>query len=342
MNHTDKPHRRKGLPLIILFSLLALAAAFVLLLPVIRETFPSKTSEKYTKTPTYQTVAQRDSATLQSVTVTHQNGDTYTLVYQDGALALQTDAGEPESINAMFSQDILKYATGIYVEDTVTTDQEEVREHLPDMGLDPPQIWVTALYADGSADTLSFGYNMPDSPYYYYQWSGDDAVYLCNPGVYETFEYTADMLLSVAQPPILRSLIERVSISGVSDAPIVCAFFARRRGFRDRVAAKPRGLPHGCGSGRRPAWPPWKTSRLGARLGPVTDETRAQYGLAAPRAVVKIAQREGLYSEIDSQGALKSMPLDLVRNHPDHRSARTASFFPIASITAFVTAYPRF
>ena len=47
--------------------------------------------------------------------------------------------------------------------------------------------------------------------------------------------------------------------------------------------------------------------RLGTRLLPVTDENRTAYGLDAPQAVVKITQREGLNSQIDSAGMLHDL-----------------------------------
>jgi len=46
--------------------------------------------------------------------------------------------------------------------------------------------------------------------------------------------------------------------------------------------------------------------RLGTRVGAVTDENSADYGFDSAQVVIKIAQREGLYSTTDSDGVLQT------------------------------------
>ena len=305
MNQSEKHGLRRHLPLLALLLVLLLAAAFVLLLPAIKEKYPSETALQYQYNPTYQTLAERDEAILQSITVSQIGGEEYTLLYQNGALLLETDGGEAEPISALIQADILKYATTVYIQDTVTTDTAEVAEHLADMGLEPPQIEVTATYTDGSSDTFAFGILMPGATEYYYRWSGDDGVYLCSSGVYETFEYTAAMLLSIEQPSILSSLIERISIVNSGEEPIVCTF-------------TPDGEDTVLGTLQSPFTYPMDADaadglltaaenfRLGTRLAAVTDANRSTYGFDTPQAVVKITQREGLYSSTDAEGAVQS------------------------------------
>jgi hypothetical protein len=300
-----KKKKRRLLPILLLISALILTIAFVLLLPVIEEKVPSKTAEKYEYNPTYRMIETRDCATLASIAVTHVDGDSYTLLYQNGSLALQTGDGAMEEINPAYTEKFLQYATEITVEDTVTDDVTEVEDSLSDMGLLPPQAEVLVTYADGTAVTLSFGYAMTSTTYYYFRWSGDDGVYLCNSGAYETFEYTAEMLLSVTQPEILASLIERISIARGDGDPIVCAFTADAEGNVLSTVQSPFVYPMNSEAAdtlRTAA----ENFRLGSRLKPVTDDNRAQYGLDTPLAVITIDQREGLYSMIDSEGGYQT------------------------------------
>ncbi|MFH1513759.1 MAG: DUF4340 domain-containing protein, partial [Bacillota bacterium] len=308
MSPSDKKGFRRFLPLVILAAVLILIAAFVLLLPVIREMFPAKSAGKTQYNPTYKTVFERDPDTLLSVTVSHVNGETYTLQYENGTLLLAADGAEPEPINAIFANAIIRYATEFSVEDTVAQDVSEVAESLPDMGLEPPRIRAIVTYADGSEITISLGYNLPETSYYYYRWSGDNAVYLCSSGIYETFEYTAEMLLSVTQPPIIPALIERVSIARGDSEPIVCTFASNGEDTPDGTLQSPFVYPMDA-QAAQDLISAVENFRLGARLKPVTDETRGMYGLDMPQAVVKIAQGEGLYSQVDSGGALQSFPL---------------------------------
>ncbi len=309
MEQPETKGARRFLPLVFLAVVLILAAAFVLLLPAINKQFPSKTDEKYQTEPTFRTIAERDPQTLSSITVSHWGGETYTLVYQNGTLMLTTDGGEPEPLDAPTAANFIAYATEITVEDTVTQDAGEVRDSLSDMGLSPPQITVEVAYADGSAMTLYLGYNQPSMSYHYFQWSGDSAVYLCNSGVYETFEYTADMLLSVTQPLMIGSLIERVSIRRGSEDPIVCGFLSNGEDTAAGSLQSPFVYPMSADAAEA-LLSAVENFRLGARLKPVTDDNRVLYGLDAPEAVVEITQREGLYSMTDAQGVLQSYPLE--------------------------------
>lgn len=308
MEQTPKQGARRLLPIIFLAAVLVLAAAFVLLLPAIKKQYPSKATEKYQTEPTFQTIDERDPQTLSSITVTHWGSEPYTLLYQNGALALEISGGEPEPISASAAADFIGYATEITAEDTVVKDAGEVQDNLSDMGLDPPQITVDVTYSDGSAVTLYLGYNQPSMSYHYFQWSGDSAVYLCNSGVYETFENTADMLLSITQPTVIASLIERVSISRGTEDPIVCGFLSDGEDTAVGTLQSPILYPMSTEAAEA-LLTAVENFRLGTRLKPVTDANRALYGLGAPEAVVEITQREGLYSMTDAQGVLQSYPL---------------------------------
>ncbi|MBN1777626.1 MAG: hypothetical protein JW811_05845 [Clostridiales bacterium] len=305
MSRSERKGSRRLLPLLSLAFVLLLAAAFVFLLPLIKETFPPDDSAAYVYTPSYRTLAGFDESALDIITVTHAGGESYTLVYQDGILSLMTDTGSLEPISAAISDSFIKYATTIYVEDTLARDESEVADQLSAMGLAPPQIKATAVFTDGSEITVRLGDSLFDTTYHYYQWSGDDGVYLCNAGVYETFAYTADMLRTVVQPPISASLVERVSIRHGDGEPIVCGFETDGTGTLESPFIYPMDA-----EAVQALITAISNFRLGARLLPLTDETLALYGLDAPQAVIRIDQREGLYSDVTSGGAFISYTME--------------------------------
>ncbi|MBE0600406.1 MAG: hypothetical protein IH607_01365, partial [Firmicutes bacterium] len=83
MSRNDTTGFRRLFPFLSLALMLLLAAAFVLLLPTIQESFPADTASPQTYEPTYKTVAELDPAELETVTVTHLGETPYTLVNQD-------------------------------------------------------------------------------------------------------------------------------------------------------------------------------------------------------------------------------------------------------------------
>ena len=122
-----------------------------------------------------------------TITVCHQDGETYTLQYRDGELYLTGNSDSTEIVNESYTEEILEAATLVAVQDTVASDVSEVSGYLADMGLQPPQITVRVTYADGRVVNLQLGKQVPETTYYYYRWSGDNGVYMCDNGVYEAF-----------------------------------------------------------------------------------------------------------------------------------------------------------
>ena len=309
MSRENKTGFRRYLPLLLLALALALAAAFVWLLPAIKKTFPAKSTVLQTYSPTYQTVAELNPETLETITVTHLGETPYTLVNQDGILSLRTASGGLEAISSTISENFIKYATTIYVEDTLAQDAADMADQLPAMGLDPPQITATAVFSDGSEVTIQLGTTMLDTTYHYYMWSGDSGLYLCNTGVYETFENAADMLRTVTQPPIIASLVDGVSIQRAGETPIVCTLQTDEDGAVQGELQSPYVYPMQSQAAEA-LLSAVDSFRLGSRLQSLTDETLSLYGFDTPEAVVTISQRGGQFSQVSDSGALSYFTLE--------------------------------
>lgn len=281
---------------------LALALLLVLLLPHFTTRFPGRSTHPVAPA-TSQVLHTGDLDSLTSITVTHREGETYTLLYQNECLFLKREGGAPAMIDEAYTDTLLKAATTIAVEDTVTTDLEEVQAHLGDMGLNPAAITVKVRYGDSQEETLHFGHQAPGSTHYYYRWSGADGLYMCDRSLYEAFEYTAAMLLPVDQPLLQKNLIDTISIWPQGQEAIV-------------VSVTPTGGEGVYGMLQSPfAYPLDSTAtdslltaaasfRLGTKQGPVTAENREDYGFNDPLAIILIHQQEGAYSEVDETGAL--------------------------------------
>ncbi|HNW85537.1 MAG TPA: DUF4340 domain-containing protein [Candidatus Limiplasma sp.] len=307
----NKPQRKRKLSkralwLIALGGALAIAATFVLLLPAIRERFPSQLAESMKAKLTFKTLDTGDVNVLDSITVTHDDGETYTLLYRDENLYLQRTDGETEIVNEGYTDEIIQAATDVAVEDTVTEDVSEVQDNLADMGLNPPKITVKVVYSNDREVELQLGGEVPDTTYHYYRWSGDNGVYMCDSGIYEAFEYTAHMLLPVEQPTLVPALIDRLTLDTQAAGKIVCSFVADGTDAYLGTLHEPYTYPMDSDA-TTTLLNAFKNFRLGTKLEPVTADNRAKYGFDHPTAVVDVHQQKGLYTQIDSQGVLQTL-----------------------------------
>lgn len=293
-------HRRG---LILLGIALGLALAFVLLLPQLKQLFPPPKSGDMSHGRNFEVLDKVDPEGLASIAVTHLDGEAYTLRYQEGKLLLERPGQDPVAIQEALAERIIAAATSIAVEDTVTKDEEEVRAHLGDMGLDPPQIQVEAVHRDGRRDSFSLGWKVPETGYYYFRWSGDPGVYMCDEGVYQSFEYTAQMLLPVPRVELEKSLIDRISLSLRGQEPLEAVFATDSQGYQAATLQKPFVYPVDQDSAQALLTAAAQL-RLGTRRDEITWENRGEYGFDDPIAQIEIHQQEGVFQQAEAGGAL--------------------------------------
>lgn len=293
--------RRKRVVFFVGIALL-LSLAFVLLLPVIKASFPGASQGPSPLTLYFETLDEADRNVLSEITVRHREGESYTLSYQNGELYLNGEGGKLALINESQAEDILKSATLIAVEDVVTRDAQEVREHLPDMGLEPAEISVRVRYQNGREDTIDLGYNVPETTYHYYRWSGDPGIYMCDAGVYEAFEYTAQMLLPVSQPVLEKTLINHITLRLKDQEPFEIQFSTDGAGHTTGTLKHPYVYPLDT-TAAEALLTAASNFRLGTKQGDVTEENLSEYGFDDPLAVIDIHQQAGAYGEIDETGA---------------------------------------
>lgn len=305
MQHPKKVQPKRKIStkakLILLGTALILAAAFVLLLPVIRSRFPSRNTPSVPQGSTVRTLYEGDTDQLESLTISQLDGESYTLYMQDGSLHLERD-GELLALNEIYADDLLDVATQIVAQDTVTEDESEVAQHLAEMGLDPPQATAVARYRDGTEITFEIGVNVPNTTYAYYRWSGDTGIYMCDSGITDALFLTQNLLLPVSQPSIIQTLIDRVTLK-TADDEISMTFLSDDSGYTSGVMETPYVYPMDAEQ-TSAMLTALSNFRLGTIEAAVTDENRAEYGFDAPLCVVELHQASGFYTSVDEVGAL--------------------------------------
>lgn len=299
MKKERKPLSRKGL-ILLLVILAALLAVLALLLPKL---LPKQTGKLYPDPVAvlpYETLQENPPEKLETITVNHLSGESYTLHYKDGALLLMLD-GELTDINDSLSATMLEAATTIVVENVVTKDGSEVAEHLADMGLEPPQAEVTVRYTDGRTQTLQIGTGVPHTTYSYFRWSEDPGIYMCNEGIADIFSYTARRLLPIDQPKLTAFLTDSLTIRNASGT-LKVSLHRDDGGNSSGQLLEPFVYPMDTAAAAA-MYTSLENFRLGTPLGDATDQAAA-LGFDAPLCTLDIHQSEGLYTRINEEGEL--------------------------------------
>ena len=274
---------------------LALAAAFVLLLPLIRDRYPAQTPPFESVQSTVRTLASRDSSQMDSIVIYPDGQTGYTLLMQNGVLMLDR-AGEMIAIDADYQTDILNALTQINVQDTVTENAAEVAEHLQAMGFDHPQCKAVVRYADGSEETFEVGSLVYGGTDYYFRWSGADGIYTCHSGILETFTMTPNLLIPFEQPQVYGSLLKSLSLSNRNGE---CAF-QFENGLSGQLTL-PCTYPLTDDTAQTLITAA-ENFRLGAYEAPLTEENRTAYGFDQPLCIVAMVQAEGMGSAVSENG----------------------------------------
>lgn len=303
MQHPPKIQRRRRprtrLIAIVLCVGIALGAAALMMLPLIKERFPATQPLSVVTESQERTLSPDSDSALESLTIRHADGSSYTLEMQNGHLKLSRD-GQWLDIEASEEESLLKAVTQTLVQGVVTEDVAEVAEHLSDMGLDAPRSTALARFEDGSQTTLELGLDVPGTSYAYFRRSGDSSVYMCDSGVTEALLLTATRLLPVEQPSISGLLVDQLVLTrGEEDLAIAFA----NDGSEHISAALVSPLCYPVDATQAEALLTALSGfRLGTREAEASAATRAAYGLDTPELTVWLHQAAGMVSTVDENG----------------------------------------
>ncbi len=308
MQHPAKKQRSRRVStkaaLIITAALAVLAAAFVLLLPVLQP--PTSPDIIEAHEPSKRTLALHDASTLESVTITPSRGSGYTLVNQNGSLMLQGDSGLLP-LRESASEAILSAVTLLTVQDTVSERADDVKEHLADMGLKPPRVTALSRFSDGREELIELGGAVPDTSYSYFRWSGDDGIYMCDVGAADALDVPADRLLPVPSPELEAALIDRAALTLPDGERIEMQFSVNESGTVSGYMTFPFRYPMSAETAETVL-----RALCGIRLGAAIAESAGtgDFGFDEPICTIDIHRREGMRAETDDAGQIvyKALP----------------------------------
>lgn len=276
---------------------LGLALGLIVLLPLIQERFSANQQTIPVSEQPVKTLALRESAQVESITLFPEGAESYTLVMEDGTLYAQSEGGLLE-LDADKAEELLKAVTEITVQGVVAEDVSEVEEHLGEMGLEPPLSQAVVCYTDGTEETIQLGGTVPGTSYSYYRWSGGDGVYMGDEGIRDALSLSLSRLLSFSQVQMAGELAEEIRLDDM-----VIRFFTDESGQTTAYLAEPYVYPLSsdtCQSLQSTL----SSFRLGAREPNITDENRADYGFADPLCTITVRTQEGYVSAVDADGQI--------------------------------------
>lgn len=305
MQHPPKKTRRRGasrhLAVVLCAAALVLAAALTLALPAIRERYLANTTQVDIPGPGFRTLGDLAVDEVDSVIISHLEGDSFTLRMQNGLLYLERD-GELQSISESHEAELRRVVTQFSVENTVTDQAAEVHEHLSDMGLQPPQATAVIRLTSGAEMTVELGTGVPQTTYFYYRWSGAEGIYMCDNGVAETLMVTQSRLIPVEQPEINKTLITGATLETATEA-LSMTFSLDAAGYVSGALTSPIAYPMDSSSAAA-LLTAFSNFRLGTREEPLTEEAQARYGFDQPLLRVTLTQGAGLVSAIAEDGSV--------------------------------------
>lgn len=289
-----KPGRKVLLPVLVLC--LMAAVAFVLAVPALQRKQASQSMQAVIKPSAVRTLDMRDAKDIDTAWIQPEGAESYTLAFRDGVPYLLEDRWI--DISDAYADDLTEALTQIVAQETVTQNADEVRDHLADMGLNPPRASASILYKDGTTATIEIGAPVPNTTYAYYRWSGDAGIYMCDVGIRETFALTRKHLLQVDQPVIHAVLVEEMTVTNAYGT----STFAFENAASGQLTA-PYAYPLSDA-----AVDSLLSAAANFRLGTVEDalreDNRAAYGLDDPLCTVDIRCRAGDVNAVDENGAL--------------------------------------
>lgn len=276
---------------------LVLAAGLMVLLPAIQQRFPSQKQTIPVSEQPVKTLALRESAQVESITVSPEGEESYTLVMQDGTLYAQSEGGLLE-LDADKAGELLKAVTEITVQGVVTENAAEVEEHLAEMGLEPPLSQAVVRYADGAEETIQLGGTVPGTSYSYYRWSGGSGVYMGDEGIRDALNLPLSRLLPFGQVQIPGELVEEIRLD-----EMVIRFSTDASGQTTAWLTEPYRYPlssETCQSLQSTL----SSFRLGTREPNITDANREDHGFDDPLCTIAVRTQEGYVSAVDAEGQI--------------------------------------
>lgn len=288
--------------------LLLLGAAGLLLLTAAllwlgRREEPADPAERHEDTA--QVLMTHDATEVERIAVTLRDGEGWTAL--QSAPGELTMADDPDfEIDARYAQLMIEAARTVSCAEVLTDDPARYRDNLAAFGLDTPRLIADVAYTDGTAVTLRVGDPLSgdDVALRYMTIEGDDRLFAVERGSVEDLIIERALLRPVTQPVLHAARFDRVALTGpdglIGEWALEGSIGDADAGDRWRLVA-PTRYPADAD-----AIAALKASvaalRLGAYVGPATDENLIACGFDAPRLTVTVHQAAGSIGAVGATG----------------------------------------
>ncbi|MCH5287549.1 MAG: DUF4340 domain-containing protein [Christensenellaceae bacterium] len=296
----SRPKRHGRLFLLLAAVALLLLTAAILWLGRREEPQPTPGRES-----TAQVLMTHEADEVEHVAVTLRNGEGWT-VLQTGPGAL-TMADDPDfEIDAGYAALILGAARTVSCAEVLTDDPALYLDDLASFGLDAPRLIADIAYADGTAVTFRVGdaLSSDDASLLYMTVDGDNRLFAVERGNIDDLTIDRALLRKVTQPVLHAARFDRVTLAG-PDGLIGEWALEGSIGNADAVdrwrLVAPVNYPADANamSSLRESL---ATLRLGAYVGPATEENLTACGFDEPRLVISIHQAGGSIGTTSATG----------------------------------------
>lgn len=267
----------------------------------------ARNQEMPVRTPdTAEILMEHAAEEVSRIAVTLRLGEGWSAVQPSpGCLALEDDPDFP--VDARRAASILEAARMVSCEAVLTDDPELYAGHLSDFGLEHPRLVAQLAYTDGSEVTLRVGDAVAGEgvSWYYMTVDGDDRLFAVDQGTIDDLTVDRARLYPVEQPTLHQARFDRMELLGPGGAVIGAWALEGDIGNADagdrwrltEPVAYPADAQAMAGLKNNLA-----NLRLGAYVGPATEENLRRYGFDEPRLTIAIHQAAGSIGGVNEEG----------------------------------------
>ncbi|MBO4471692.1 MAG: DUF4340 domain-containing protein [Clostridia bacterium] len=256
------------------------------------------------------TIIKRGEEELESITVTQQGKDPWTVVRdEEGNLRLLTEGNTSSwSVDRIIGRALTDAAVNLTYEEVFSDNPEEWKSESWAFGLDEPMVTAVFRYTDGTEKKASIGYSSDtegNNAAYYMSIDGDDRLYSVSAGTLEDLNVTLDMLHPVAQPEIRKALLDRITVKNGDGT--IRREWALQGKITDRDSAENWILtvPYTYLADYDTIKGFLDTAenfRLGNYVGEADEESLKTYGLDEPASIIEFHMAQGSTGTVSDSG----------------------------------------
>ena len=256
---------------------------------------------------TAENLFEYESSDVLSITIRRGEEAPWTVMRdEDGLLTLQGADGF--QLSSSTTAELLDAARILPCEEVLTSNPADYTDHLADFGLDAPRHEAIITYADGVTAHLRIGHSgTENNAWYYMTVEGDPRLFTFSRGMVEALFVSRESLWDVQSPTIHKARIDRLTLTypdrviqwtlrgDISDTDALDKWYITEPITYPAAADAMTSLLSGIAQ-----------LRLGAYIGPATDDTLKAYGFDHPRLTIDIHMAPGTIGFTNALGAVEA------------------------------------